>query len=77
MNAGCWDTISVFGLKMCPYGHMPVSYFFITVFPNLENLESSSIINIPLSIFSHKEKYNVCNTSLSDEQTYKFKMQGF
>lgn len=48
MNAGL---LSVFGLQMCPYGHMPVSYFLITLFPNLENLESSSIINIPLSNF--------------------------
>lgn len=46
MNAGL---LSVFGLQMCPYGHMPVSHIFM--FPNLENLESTSIINIPLSIF--------------------------
>lgn len=61
--------LSVSGLQICPYGHMPVSHFFISVFPNLENLESSSIINIPLRTFFHKEKYYVSNTSLSDKKT--------
>lgn len=48
------------GLGMWPYGFL--CCFFFSVFSNLEDLESSSMITIPLAFF-HKEKHKVGNTS--------------
>lgn len=68
--------LNVSGLQMWPYGFL--CCFFFSVFPNLEDLKSSSIITIPLAFF-HKEKYKVGNTSSSENEKniYKFKMQAF